>query len=156
MVRGARHGRRGVVAHDVQQEPRSTVGGRRRRRVFPGRVAPCRHRTAAVGRPIHRGWAAVGSVGESEQVSAARGRGAVGARGAGRTVEGGTTPPLYFHGDGRRIATHQSTTDPDARLYKKAVGREARLGYLGHVLMEHRSGLLVNTMVTPADGYGGR
>ncbi|HZY06197.1 MAG TPA: transposase, partial [Ilumatobacteraceae bacterium] len=52
--------------------------------------------------------------------------------------------------------THQSTTDPDARLYKKARGREARLGYLGHVLMEHRSGLIVQTRVTPADGHGER
>src|SRR5678816_4174620 len=65
-------------------------------------------------------------------------------------------PTVNFHGDTRRNATHQSTTDPDARLYKKAVGREARLGYLGHVLMEHRSGLLVNATVTPADGYGER
>jgi hypothetical protein len=52
--------------------------------------------------------------------------------------------------------THQSTTDPDARLYKKARGREAHLGYLGHVLMEHRSGLIVNATVTPADGHGER
>jgi Transposase DDE domain len=53
-------------------------------------------------------------------------------------------------------ATHQSTTDPDARLYKKARGRAARLGYLGHILMEHRSGLIVKATVTPADGYGER
>jgi hypothetical protein len=52
--------------------------------------------------------------------------------------------------------THQSTTDPDARLYKKARGREVRLRYLGHVLMEHRSGLIVKATVTPADGYGER
>ena len=69
---------------------------------------------------------------------------------------GGGTPPANFHGQRRRNATHQSTTDPDARLYKKARGREARLGYLGHVLMEHRSGLIVNARVTPADGYGER
>src|SRR5262249_17725160 len=55
-----------------------------------------------------------------------------------------------------RNATHRSTTDPDARLYKKARGREARLGYLGHVLMEHRSGLIVKATVTPADGHGER
>jgi transposase len=61
-----------------------------------------------------------------------------------------------FHGQRRRNATHQSTTDPDARLYKKARGREARLGYLGHVLMEHRSGLIVHATVTPADGHGER
>ena len=65
---------------------------------------------------------------------------------------GGGNPTVNFHGQRRRNATHQSTTDPDARLYKKARGREARLGYLGHVLMEHRSGLIVNATVTPADG----
>ena len=69
---------------------------------------------------------------------------------------GGSNPTVNFHGQRRSNATHQSTTDPDARLYKKARGREARLGYLGHVLMEHRSGLVVQAMVTPADGHGER
>lgn len=69
---------------------------------------------------------------------------------------GGGNPTRNFHGQRRTNATHQSTTDPDARLYKKARGREARLGYLGHVLMEHRSGLIVKAMVTPADGHGER
>jgi transposase len=69
---------------------------------------------------------------------------------------GGRNPAVDFHGRRRTNDTHQSTTDPDARLYKKARGREARLGYLGHVLMEHRSGLVVKTAVTPADGYGER
>jgi transposase len=70
--------------------------------------------------------------------------------------DGGGNPTVNFHGQRRTNATHQSTTDPDARLYKKARGREARLGYLGHVLMEHRSGLIVKATVTPADGYGER
>src|SRR5438067_1893548 len=70
--------------------------------------------------------------------------------------DGGGNPTVNFHGQRRTNATHQSATDPDARLYKKARGREARLGYLGHVLMEHRSGLIVKTMVTPADGHGER
>lgn len=70
--------------------------------------------------------------------------------------DGGGNPTVNFHGQRRTNDTHQSTTDPDARLYKKARGREARLGYLGHVLMEHRSGLIVRTTVTPADGYGER
>lgn len=69
---------------------------------------------------------------------------------------GGGHPTGNFHGERRRNATHQSTTDPDARLYKKARGREARLGYLGHVVMEHRSGLIVQATVTPADGHGER
>jgi transposase len=69
---------------------------------------------------------------------------------------GGGNPTVNFHGQRRRNDTHRSTTDPDARLYRKGAGREARLGYLGHVLMEHRSGLIVRTQVTPADGYGER
>jgi transposase len=70
--------------------------------------------------------------------------------------DGSGNPTVNFHGQRRSNATHQSTTDPDARLYKKARGREAHLGYLGHVLMEHRSGLIVNATVTPADGHGER
>lgn len=69
---------------------------------------------------------------------------------------GGGNPTVNFHRQRRRNATHASTTDPDARLYKKAQGREAHLGYLGHVLMEHRSGLIVDAMVTHADGHGER
>jgi len=69
---------------------------------------------------------------------------------------GGTNPTVNFHRERRSNETHRSTTDPDARLYKKAQGREARLGYLGHVLMEHRSGLIVNAMVTPATGRAER
>jgi len=65
----------------------------------------------------------------------------------------GGNPTVNFHRQRRSNATHASTTDPDARLYKKARGREARLGYLGHVLMEHRAGLIVDAMVTHADGY---
>jgi transposase len=70
--------------------------------------------------------------------------------------DGGRNPTVDFRGQRRTNDTHQSRTDPDARLYKKARGREAHLGYLGHVLMEHRSGLIVNATVTPADGHGER
>jgi transposase len=69
---------------------------------------------------------------------------------------GGGAATGDFRGQRRRNTTHRSTSDPDARLYKKAHGRAAQLGYLGHVLMEHRSGLIVKTAVTPADGYGER
>lgn len=65
-------------------------------------------------------------------------------------------PTINFRGERRKNDTHQSTTDPDARLYKKGVGRPAQLAYLGNVLMENRSGLVVDTRVTPADGYGER
>jgi transposase len=65
-------------------------------------------------------------------------------------------PTVNFHGQTRRNDTHQSTTDPDARLYKKAVGREAKLGYLGHLLTENRHGFIIDTAVTDASGTGER
>jgi transposase len=61
-----------------------------------------------------------------------------------------------FHGEKRRNDTHRSTTDPEARLYRKSKGSEAKLSYLGHVLMENRNGLLVQTMVTEANGTAER
>ena len=61
-----------------------------------------------------------------------------------------------FRGAPRSNATHESTTDPEARLFKKAKGREAKLAYLGHVLMENRNGLVVDTRVTQATGTAER
>jgi IS5 family transposase len=61
-----------------------------------------------------------------------------------------------FRGEPRSNATHESTTDPDARLFKKAKGHAAQLGYLGHVLMENRHGLVVDTRVTQATGTAER
>lgn len=57
-----------------------------------------------------------------------------------------------FHGEKRSNATHQSRTDPDARLYKKGPGQAARLCFVGHALMENRHGLLVDFVVTTATG----
>jgi hypothetical protein len=65
-------------------------------------------------------------------------------------------PTVNFHGEQRRNATHASTTDPDARLYRKSHGHEAKLCYQGHVLMENRQGLAVAGCVTLATGYGER
>jgi transposase len=65
-------------------------------------------------------------------------------------------PTVNFHGQPRRNDTHQSTTDPEARLYKKAVGREAKLGYLAHLLTENRHGFIVDTAVTGATGTAER
>jgi transposase len=65
-------------------------------------------------------------------------------------------PRINFRGERRTNATHASTTDPEARLYKKARGQEAKLCYLGHVLMENRHGLVVDTRITPATGTAER
>ena len=61
-----------------------------------------------------------------------------------------------FRGQKRSNDTHQSTTDPDARLYKKSYGKESKLSYLGHALVENRNGLIAAAMVTHADGYAER
>ena len=63
---------------------------------------------------------------------------------------------MNFHGEKLKNGTHQSTTDPDARLYKKAQGKEGRLAYLGHVVTENRNGLVVDSEVTLATGTGER
>jgi transposase len=65
-------------------------------------------------------------------------------------------PTVNFHGERRSNVTHGSTTDPDARLARKAKGHEAKLAYQGHVLMENRHGLAVEGCVTRASGYGER
>jgi transposase len=65
-------------------------------------------------------------------------------------------PTVNFHGQKRSNATHQSTTDPEARLMRKGPGKEARLSYMGHALMEHRHGLLVDFQVTSATGTAER
>jgi len=61
-----------------------------------------------------------------------------------------------FHKEKRSNETHASVTDPDSRLYKKAKGRESRLCYMGHALMENRNGLAVGGTVTHATGTAER
>ena len=65
-------------------------------------------------------------------------------------------PTVNFHGERRRNDTHLSTTDPQARLYRKGPGREATLAYLGHVLLDNRHGLVANVCVTAATGTAER
>ena len=65
-------------------------------------------------------------------------------------------PSVDFRGERRTNATHVSTTDPEARLYKKAAGQEAKLCFLEHVLMENRHGLVVKTRLTQATGTAER
>jgi len=68
----------------------------------------------------------------------------------------GKNPEVNFRGDSRKNSTHASVTDPDARLYKKAKGAEAKLAYMGHVLMENRHGLVVDTALSFASGTAER
>jgi IS5 family transposase len=63
-------------------------------------------------------------------------------------------PTVNFHGEARKNDTHASTTDPDAQLYRKGPGKEAKLAYLGHVLLDNRHGLVANVCATAATGTG--
>ncbi len=65
-------------------------------------------------------------------------------------------PTVDFHGEKRSNQTHESKTDPEARLYKKGPGKEAKLSYQGQVLMENRNGLVTGTRLTQATGMAER
>lgn len=70
--------------------------------------------------------------------------------------EGGRNPDVDFKGQRRLNDTHQSTTDPQARMYRKSQGQEAKLAYMSHVLMENRNGLIVDVQTTEANGKAER
>ncbi len=69
---------------------------------------------------------------------------------------GGRNPNRDFHGESRKNATHGSTTDPEARLFRKGPGKATKLCYRGHVLMENRNGLVVDARLTQAEGTAER
>jgi transposase len=76
--------------------------------------------------------------------------------GSGEPPSPGRNGERNFHKEKRSNETHASTTDPDARLYRKADGRESRLCFMGHVLMENRNGLAVDAALTHATGTAER
>jgi len=65
-------------------------------------------------------------------------------------------PSVNFRGEKRSNETHESKTDPESRLARKAVGKETRLSYSANALMENRNGLLVDLLIEPADGHAER
>ena len=69
---------------------------------------------------------------------------------------GGRNAEVNFKGERRSNATHRSTTDPEALLYRKGPGMEAKLCYIGHGLMENRSGLIVDARLTLVSGHAER
>jgi transposase len=76
--------------------------------------------------------------------------------GDGRGSGGGRNQERDFHGEKRTNETHASTSDPDARLFRKGKGKEAKLCYMGHLLTENRNGLIVDARLTEADGTAER
>jgi transposase len=71
-------------------------------------------------------------------------------------ASGGRNSETDFHGHKRSNKTHASTTDPEARLYRKGPGKEAKLCFMGHALMENRNGLIVDACLTEANGHAER
>jgi transposase len=76
--------------------------------------------------------------------------------GGGGDDGGGRNAPADFRGEKRSNQTHRSMTDPDARLYRKGPGMEAKLCFIGHGLMENRSGLIVDARLTRVSGHAER
>ena len=76
--------------------------------------------------------------------------------GGGTAASGDRNPEVDFHGEKRTNATHRSTTDPETRLAKKGRGKEAKLCFMGHVLMENRNGLVIDVAMTQATGTAER
>ena len=76
--------------------------------------------------------------------------------GSGEPPGPGRNGERDFHGERRSNQTHASTTDPDARLHRKGAGKEAKLCFMGHVLMENRNGLVVDATTTRAGGTAER
>jgi hypothetical protein len=76
--------------------------------------------------------------------------------GSGEPPAAGRNGERDFHGEKRSNQTHASTTDPDARLYKKSPGSAAKLCHMGHVVMENRNGLVVAAEMTAATGTAER
>ena len=70
--------------------------------------------------------------------------------------DSGRNPTVDFKGEKRSNETHASTTDPEARMYKKSAGDQSQLCFMGHALMENRSGLVVAVEVTAATGTAER
>ena len=70
--------------------------------------------------------------------------------------DGGRNAEANFHGQKRSNETHASTTDPEAKLYRKGSGKEAKLCFMGHALMENRNGLVVDACLTEANGHAER
>jgi len=71
-------------------------------------------------------------------------------------IGGGRNAEVTFRGEKRSNDTHFSTSDPDAMLYRKGLGMEAKLCFLGHALMENRHGLFVDTRLTRVSGHAER
>ena len=74
----------------------------------------------------------------------------------GKDTDDPRNPTVNFHGEKRSNDTHQSTTDPESQLFRKGPGKESKLSFMGHVVMDNRHGLVISTRYTPSTGRAER
>ena len=103
---------------------------------------------AAVERALFGGRHAAGGLGKHQSFRPKDG--------SGPPPDGGRNSEQDFHGEKRSNETHASTADPDARLYRKGRGKEAKPCFMGHALTEDRNGLIVGATATRASSHAER
>ena len=124
-----------------------------------GDAGPGRDGGASTGEPATGGDAASGRDGGASATEPATSGGGANQDGGAPTAKpaaAGRNAEVNFHGQKRSNETHASRTDPEARLYRKGLGKEAKLCFMGHALMENRNGLVVDACLTEADGHAER
>jgi Transposase domain (DUF772) len=158
LVRRRRRRRCGLGSLDVFQEPRSPAGGRHRGQALErGTLQPRVKRLLStdhfsVDGTLIEAWASMKSFRPKSLSS-----GEDPSNGSGEPPAGdGRNREADLHGQKRSNETHASTTDPEARLYRKVPGKEAKLCFMGHALMENRNGLVVDACLTEANGHAER
>src|SRR5271170_3884731 len=149
VVCGAEPGREGVGRDHLHQEPRPFAGSGGVAKEFLAQVVE-RARTAGLVSDEHftadgtllEAWASLKSFQPKDKRDA--------------PPDDPGNPTVDFHGEKRSNETHESKTDPDARLARKGKGKEAKLSYNGNLLVENRHGLIVNAELLEANGRAER
>jgi transposase len=143
-----------IMGHDVAREFFKLIVEQARQ----ARLMSSEHFT--VDGTLIDAWASLKSFSPKDEARKAKNRRKAKRRndrdGKGGGSSGESNPTVNFHGEKRSNETHQSTTDPEARLYRKGSGQPAKLCYGAHALMENRNGLLVDLRVEEANGYAER
>src|SRR5882724_11519336 len=137
--------------HRIFQESGSVIGGGCGREIFPGSVAAGGEKDLlsdehfSVDGTLVEAWASLKSFQAKEK-----------GREKSEPPDDPGNPSVDFHGEKRSNNTHESKTDPDAKLARKGKGKEAKLSYNGNLLIENRNGLIVDAEVWEANGTAER
>ena len=140
---------------DFLEEPRPAARRRGRRAVPVDADGAAKGEAAALHLSLQRRWHAGPSLGFVKSFKPVDSIDGSGPMSRCRSTAAATSRRTF---GARRAPTRRmrATSDPDAKLYRKGPGMEAKLAFLGHALMENRCGLLVDACLTPADGHAER